>query len=202
MHAHLDTERHLDELASASTAQRVGDDTNQRPFTFTSIREGLYAESTGIYTGFFDLRDANSGNEIAIPHDGTGPGVSWVKRDELGEGTARLIASYASNPRSFKYINGKVLLTGPKVWSLAETVDILAEVSGKNDLKIKEVSVQEYARMPRVLTRFGEEEKATTWATAWDAIKHGETAVVTKDLEDILGRKPTSFPEVLGLTQQ
>jgi hypothetical protein len=34
---------------------------------------------------------------------GSGPGVAWVKRDELGEATAKLIASYINGPTSFEY---------------------------------------------------------------------------------------------------
>ncbi|KAK4244443.1 hypothetical protein C7999DRAFT_17302 [Corynascus novoguineensis] len=185
MQAHLDTEHHLAKLAAAAPAG---------VFTYTAIREGLYAESTPIYTAFFDPREAANAEdgEIKIPHDGSGPGIAWVKRDELGEATARLIAKYATNKKEFQFVNRTVLLTGPRVWSLTETVEVLSSIAQRK-LAIKPVSVDEYVKLPQVLAKFGSEELARTWATAWDAIRAGETAVVTPELERILGRKPQEF---------
>jgi uncharacterized protein YbjT (DUF2867 family) len=180
MQAHLDTERYLARLAAKDP-----------DFTYTSIREGLYSESTPIYTAFFDPR--NPADEVLIPHDGSGPGIAWVKRDELGEASAKLIAQFYGARDKFQFVNRKVLLTGTKVWTLAETVEVLAEIAGKKDIRIREVSVDEYVKLPQVKGRFGEDEKARTWATAWEAIRAGETAVVTDDLERILGRRPQDF---------
>ncbi|KAK0725508.1 hypothetical protein B0H67DRAFT_452208, partial [Lasiosphaeris hirsuta] len=180
MQAHLATEAHLRALAR--------DDPG---FAYTVLREGLYAESTPIYTAFFDPR-ASTESEILIPHDGAGPGVAWVKRDELGEASARLIAAHAEDPSGFRYGNQAVLLTGPRVWSLAETVGVLGKVAGR-EVRIREVAVEEYVKLPQVLGAFGSEEKARTWATAWEAIRAGETAVVTPQLGEILGREPEGF---------
>jgi uncharacterized protein YbjT (DUF2867 family) len=184
MQAHLETETHLQNIAAVDPM-----------FTYTSIREGLYAESTPIYTSFFMPRDPASApaDEILIPHDGSGPGVSWVQRDELGEASARLIARYAADPKSLLYLNAKVTLTGPRVWSLVDTVAELAKVSGRKDLSIRQVSVDEYTKLPQVLAKFGTVEKARAWSTAWDAIREGEAALVTSTLEEILGRKPEEF---------
>ncbi|KAK4098482.1 NAD(P)-binding protein [Parathielavia hyrcaniae] len=185
MQAHLDTERHLAKLASESPG-----------FAYTSIREGLYAESTPIYTAFFDPRDPStlSGNgEVCIPHDGSGPGVAWVKRDELGEASARLIARFATDGREgFPWVNRVVLLTGPRVWSLGETVAVLSEIAGR-EVKIRKVSVDEYVKLTKVREVFGDEELARGWATAWEAIRAGETAIVTGELKEILGREPEGF---------
>lgn len=183
MQAHLDTERHLAQIAAADSS-----------FTYTSIREGLYAESTPIYTAFFDPRNSPAAEnvETRIPHDGSGPGVAWVKRDELGEATAKLIASYAKDKKAFPFVNATVLLTGPRVWSLEETVQVLSGIAGR-EVKIREVSVDEYVKLPQVLEKFGSETLARTWATAWDAIRAGETAVVTPELGKILDREPEAF---------
>lgn len=180
MHAHLDTERHLAKLAAEDPT-----------FTYTSIREGLYAESTGMYTASFDPRQPDGG-EIRIPHDGSGPGISWVKLDELGEASAKLIASYAKDSEGFPFVNGKVLLTGSRAWSLAETAELLSKIAGR-EIKIKQVSLDEYLKLPKELEKFGSEEVARMWATSWDAIRAGETAVVTPELKKILGREPESF---------
>lgn len=184
MRAHLDTESHLQMLGAVDEG-----------FTWTIVREGLYSESTGIYTAFFALDDPT--DEIRIPHDGSGPGVSWVKRDELGEATANLIAQYAQHPESFKWKNQIVTLTGSREWSLADTVAAIAKAIGK-DVKIQPVSVDEYVTQPKVLKVFGSEEKARTWATAWAAIQAGETAYVSPALEEILGRKPEEFEVTIG----
>jgi uncharacterized protein YbjT (DUF2867 family) len=183
MQAHLATERHL---AAAATSDPT--------FTYTAVREGLYAESYPIYTAFFNPKQTNEGttNEICIPHDGSGPGIAWVKRDELGEATAKLIAQYASNPGECEHANAKVLFTGPQVWTLADTVKALSKAFGK-DITIRQVSVDAYVQLPQVSGYFGTEEMARTWATAWDGIRAGETAVVTTELEGILGRKPEEF---------
>jgi hypothetical protein len=69
MQAHIDTEEYLQQLSQS------------RPeFGYTVIREGLYTESYPLYTAFFDPE--NPRGEIKIPHDGSGPGIAWVKREE------------------------------------------------------------------------------------------------------------------------
>lgn len=187
MQAHLDSEKHLASHARSDSG-----------FTYTSIREGIYSESYPIYTAFFDPKAAPSGAEVTIPHDGSGPGVCWVKRDELGEASARLIARYCGVGGQFPqdYVNGKVLLSGTREISLAETVQILGRTLGKT-FKIRQISVDEYAQLPQVVGVFGEGEKPRTWATAWEAIRAGETALVAKDLEIILGRKPEEYEKTI-----
>lgn len=186
MQAHLDTEKYLAEQARADSG-----------FTYTSIREGLYSESFPIYTAFFDPKAAPDGAEVTIPHDGKGPGISWVKRDELGEASARLIAQYCGVGQfPQQLVNGRVLLSGTRAFSLAETVKILGEKVGKT-FKIRPISADEYVKLPQVLKVFGGEEKARTWATAWEAIKAGEAALVTKDMDEILGRQPEAYEKTI-----
>ncbi|KAL1996174.1 hypothetical protein VTN49DRAFT_497 [Thermomyces lanuginosus] len=184
MRAHLATEAYLEEIANS-----------RKDFTYTIIREGLYSESYPIYTAFFDPRSSDY-NEILIPHDGSAPGISWAKRDELGEATANLIAQYARNPLGFPYQNRTLLLTGPKIYTLQETVDILGRYYGREGLRIKKVSVEEYATQhPRIRERLTYHGKdiSRDWATAWKAIEEGETAVVTPTLGELLGREPEDF---------
>jgi uncharacterized protein YbjT (DUF2867 family) len=178
MGAHLETEQYL-----AGLTDKV---------TYTSIREGIYSESFPIYTAWLD--PANPPTEITIPHSGTGPGVSWVKRDELGEATAKLITSYIDHPESFQYLNSKVLLTGRREISLAETVDILGRAIGK-PLKIREISIDEYVTLPQVGDKhtYHGVDLSREWATAWEAIRQGETAVVSLAMKEILGREPESY---------
>lgn len=186
MQAHLDSEKYLAESARADSG-----------FTYTSIREGLYSESFPIYTAFFDPKTAPDGAEVTIPHDGSGPGISWVKRDELGEASARLIAKYCGVGQfPQQLVNGKVLLSGTREISLAETVEILGKQVGKT-FKIRPISVDEYVKLPQVLKVFGGEEKARTWATAWEAIKAGEAGLVTEDINELLERQPEAYEKTI-----
>ncbi|KAJ5835262.1 hypothetical protein N7447_001288 [Penicillium robsamsonii] len=178
MGAHIETEKYLSSLKDT--------------VSYTSVREGLYVESYPIYTAFYDLQ--NPADKVTIPHSGKGPGVSWVKRDELGEATAKLIVSYVNDPTSFEYLNKAVLLSGPREISLAETVEILGRAVGKT-LKIREITVDEYVNIPGIAEKqtYKGVNLSREWATAWEAIRRGETAVVSPVLSEILGREPESF---------
>ncbi|TPX13050.1 uncharacterized protein E0L32_006476 [Thyridium curvatum] len=200
MQAHLDTERHLAELAASSPTSDSGEDHRRDgSLTFTSIREGLYSESFPIYTAFAIKPGSGSPppDEILIPHDGSAPGVAWAKRDELGEASARVIARYLAEPEAYpaEWVNGTLLLTGPRVWTLRETVAALSEaITGDRDkVRIRQVSAEEYAEQEQVKARFGSAETAVSWATAWEGIRAGETAVITETLEQLLGRPPEAF---------
>lgn len=181
MLAHLATEKYLAQLH------------DQDPqFTYTVIRQGLYSESFPLYTAFFDLKAPF--NEICIPHDGSGPGLAWAKQDELGEATANLIAQHAQDPVAFPYLNKTVLLSGPRAWTLNETADVFSRVLNK-PIRIRQVPVDEYVKQPQVQTglTYGGGNWAPLWATAFDAIRDGECAVVTPNLAQILGREPEQF---------
>ncbi|CAI7649914.1 unnamed protein product [Penicillium discolor] len=178
MGAHIETEKYLSSL--------------QDKVSYTIVREGLYTESFPIYTAFFDPQ--NPTDDVAIPHSGAGPGVAWVKRDELGEATAKLIASYVNNPTSFEYVNKALLLSGSREISLAETVEIIGRAIGK-PLKIREISVDEYVNLPQIGDKhtYKGVNLSREWATAWEAIRQGEAAVVSPVLGEILGREPESY---------
>lgn len=187
MQAHLDTEKYLAALAAHDPA-----------FTYTAVRIGLYAESFPIYTAFFDLRDPAAG-EIAIPHDGSAPGVAWAKRDELGHAVALLLKAYVADPAGFEYVNKTILLSGPRAWSLGETAEALGRAAGR-PVRLRQVSVAEYAAQPQVregLT-YGGGDVAAVWATAFEAIRRGEAAVVSPLLAQILGREPEGFEQTIA----
>ncbi|CAG8910160.1 unnamed protein product [Penicillium egyptiacum] len=178
MGAHIETEKYLSSLEGT--------------VSYTIVREGLYTESFPIYTAFFDPQ--NPADEVTIPHPGTGPGVAWVKRDELGEATAKLIVSYTNDPSSFEYLNKAVLLSGSREISLAETVKIIGQAIGK-PLKIREISVDDYVNLPQIGDNhtYKGVNLSREWATAWEAIGRGETAVVSPALREILGHEPESY---------
>ncbi|KAH7009547.1 hypothetical protein EDB80DRAFT_838287 [Ilyonectria destructans] len=181
MLAHIATEKYLAQLH------------DQDPhFTYTIVRQGLYSESFPLYTAFFDLK--NPSNEICIPHDGSSPGIAWVKQDELGEATAKLIAQHAQDPAAFPYLNKTVLLSGPRAWSLNETADVFSRVLNKS-IGVRQVPVDEYVKQPQVQTglTYGGGNWAPLWATAFDGIRDGECAAVSPNLAQILGREPEEF---------
>lgn len=206
MRAHLDTEAYLQELGR----------TRAPDFTFTILREGLYHESFPIYTSFFrpqEIIDAVTGEnnrrrnggghgevEIKIPHDGSAPGVAWANRDELGEASAKIVNLYMHNPLGYPFTNSTLLLSGPKVLTLNEVVAILERLIRERtdrdiSIKIKPVSVEEYANQPHVppLLTYHGVDLSREWATAWQAIRNGECAVVSPVLKEILGWEPEDF---------
>ena len=73
MQAHLATEKYLKESG----------------LIYTIIREGIYSESWPLYFGYW--KPERPGREVLIPH-GEG-GIAWVCRDDLGEGTAKLMVA-------------------------------------------------------------------------------------------------------------
>ena len=192
MHAHLKTERYLQSYVLESKKEP-----STKPVAFTSIREGIYSESFPMYTGFPDLQ--NLADELKIPHDGSGPGIAFATIDDLGEATAKLVKEYLDSPADFKFINQVMLLSGPRVWSLVDIVKLLGEIKGR-DMKIKQVSEEEYAAEPRVqevLRPLGPREVPKLWATSFDAVKKGECDVASVELGRLLGREPERFDETV-----
>lgn len=181
LQAHLDTERYLKAIAAHDSS-----------FSYTVVRIGIYSESFPIYTAFWDIQ--NPADEIRIPHDGSGPGIAWAKRDELGEAVSVLLKAYAADPKSFKYTNKTLILSGPKAWTLQETAEVFSRVLDRvrSPIKIKQVSVWDYATQEQVQEQLGH-SGAFIWPTAFDAIRRGETSFVTPLLEELLGREPESF---------
>lgn len=77
MQAHLDTEKYLKESG----------------LTYTILREGIYSESYPLYFGFWSPGEGN--DEVLVPYsDG---GIAWVSREDLGEGTAKIMVEVGAN---------------------------------------------------------------------------------------------------------
>ncbi|KAL6716507.1 hypothetical protein ACLMJK_006074 [Lecanora helva] len=188
MQAHLKTEQYLKSLTSSAS---------QTSLTFTAIREGLYSESFPMYTGFFDLKAPQG--EVKVPHDGSGPGIAWAKIADLGEATANLVKTYMDSPETFQDKNRILLLSGPKSWSIADTLKVTAKVVSK-EVKIKLISVEEYANDPLIIEKLGSHgpgEVPKQWSTSFEAVKLGETEVVSGELRKWLGREPEGFEETV-----
>ena len=194
MQAHLVTESYLKTLTTSPSPNI----SYTNPFTFTAIREGIYSESFPLYTSFFDLNDPQ--REVKLPeHDGSGPGIAWAKIGELGEATARLVKDYVDSTDKSHYKNQIVLLSGPKEWSIADTLQVVGDAIGQ-EVRIKKVGIDEYVNDPIIkkkLPLHGRDDVPRKWTTSFEAVKAGETAVVSGELEKLLGRKPEGFEETV-----
>lgn len=184
MRPHLATERYLDEC----TRQHPG-------FAYTIVREGLYSESYPVYTAFFDPR--NPVVEIKIPHDGSGPGIVWVKREELGEGTAELLKRFVTDPTAFEFRNRTVLLNGSEVLTLKETVDILGKLANR-PVRIRQVSDDEFAAQPQMDFTYRGVDYSKAWATSFEAFRRGEASISSPLLGQLLGREPETFETTIS----
>ncbi|KAG9196949.1 hypothetical protein G6514_002745 [Epicoccum nigrum] len=186
MQAHLDTERYLAKIAAEIPS-----------FSYTIVRQGLYTESYGMYLAFLNLKQPPS--QVKLPHDGKGPGISWVKRDELGEGTAHLLAKYASNPTAFTHINQKLLLSGPEEMSIEESINAIGRVVGKK-IEVLQCSVDQWVSGDSVqgASKYLAGDMARHWATSYEALRHGEGAVVTEHLRRLIGREPERFEKTIA----
>lgn len=182
MQAHLATEARLHDLA-----------VDHVDFTFTTLREGIYSSSWPMYTSFPDL--AAGRPLVKQPGSGTKAGIAWIKRDELGEGTARIIQAWAEGSTVFK--NQIVLLTGPKAWTVQATIQALEKATGKK-FTHEQASVSEYIALEQVRKVLGtDEDRLKLWATSLDAVEDGECAVVNPLLAQLLGREPEAFETTL-----
>jgi uncharacterized protein YbjT (DUF2867 family) len=123
------------------------------------------------------------------PGDGK---VAWVDRGELGEGTARIIASPSS-----KYANQTVLLTGSSAVSLTDVAKIINKVTGK-DLPIRRGTVKGWVE---AAVAAGQDKFfAETFAEAFTGVENGELETVTADLERLFRRRSKSIEEVVRET--
>ena len=103
-----------------------------RSLSYTNIREGIYSDSLPMYTGFFDL--TGSSNEFRIPHEGTGPGIAWVKIDNLSEALARLVHDYynESSDAILRYRVTPIIPSDIKAWILTKVVALLSKLARKD----------------------------------------------------------------------
>lgn len=184
MAAHLATERYLAQVQQKTPSS----------FSYTAVREGLYSESYPLYTAFFDINNPPASGEIRIPHDGSPPGISWAKRDELGEATARLMVQYLKEGKSFPWLNKIMVLSGPRAYSLNETAQVFSRILGK-PIKIVETSIDDYVEQPQVKSglTYGTGDWARLWATVFEGIRRSEANVVNSHLRNLLGREPEDF---------
>jgi NAD(P)H dehydrogenase (quinone) len=165
--AHLDTEKAIFESGIA----------------YTILKYALYAEMIPIFAGE-QLLDTRT---IFLP---AGQGrAAYALRNELGEAGAKVLLD-----KSGRYTNRVITLSGPEAVSWQGIANMLSE--------IKQQPFTYVSPTPEAFINTLTQSGAPAWlgpalASMQQAVAEGEYSEVTPDLENILGRKPTSVYDYL-----
>ena len=147
-------------------------------FTYTFLRDNFYLDF------FIDIALENG--EIRGP---AGRGrVSAVARKD----TSRVAAEILLNPKEWE--NQTLHLTGPEDLSMEEIVELLSKETG-NAITYVDESVEEAYESRKKWPAQNWEYDA--WVSTYTAIKVGEQAGGSTDVEKVLGRPAMSLEEVL-----
>ena len=147
-------------------------------FTYTFLRDNFYLDF------FIDIALENG--EIRGP---AGRGrVSAVARKD----TSRVAAEIILNPKEWE--NQTLNLTGPENLSMEEIVELLSKETG-NAITYVDESVEEAYESRKKWPAQNWEYDA--WVSTYTAIKAGEQAGVSADVEKVLGRPAMSLVEVV-----
>ena len=147
-------------------------------FTYTFLRDNFYLDF------FIDIALEN--REIRGP---AGSGlVSAVARKD----TSRVAAEILLNPKNWE--KQTLNLTGPEELSMEEIVALLSKETGDAIAYVDETVEEAYASRKKWPAQNWE---YNAWVSTYTAIKVGEQAGVSTDVEKVLGRQAMSLEEVL-----
>ena len=170
-----------------------------KSFDFIVVREGIYAESWWLYAGYQPkaltkkvleqkVKEGNGKWEWVIPNDGK---VAWVGWDDLGEGTARIIANHK------QYIGQTLRLTGPRATGISEVAKVASDETGVEvDVKCIGKDAAKDWHLARKSAGEGGDWVVESWVGWFEGLKDGECAVVDPLLENLIGRKPQGIEEL------
>ena len=147
-------------------------------FTYTFLRDNFYLD--------FLIDIALENGEIRGPA-GSGK-VSAVARKD----TSRVAAEILLNPKEWE--NQSLNLTGPEDLSMEEIVALLSKESGKTITYVDESVEEAYESRKKWPAQTWEYD---AWVSTYTAIKAGEQAGVSTDVEMVLGRPAMSLIDVL-----
>lgn len=165
---------------------------SQSGLQYVVIREGIYAESWWLYAGYqpkqFSKAD-KSGLSFVIPNDGP---VAWVTWDDLGEGTAKILADYQ------RYIGQTLRLTGPRATTIKDVAKLVERYTERK-VDVQVVGKEEAERYHKFEKKSLPEDSfwvLESWAGWHDGLAQGEAAIVDPLLETLLGRQPRGIEEL------
>ena len=147
-------------------------------FTYTFLRDNFYLDF------FIDIALENG--EIRGP---AGRGrVSAVARKD----TSRVAAEIILNPKEWE--NQTLNLTGPENLSMEEIVELLSKETGNAITYVDESVEEAYESRKKWPAQTWEYD---AWVSTYTAIKAGEQAGVSTDVEKVLGRPAMNLIDVL-----
>ena len=147
-------------------------------FTYTFLRDNFYLD--------FLIDMALENGEIRGP---AGSGlVSAVARKD----TSRVAAEILLNPKEWE--NQTLNLTGPEDLSMEEIVALLSKETGKTIAYVDESVEEAYESRKKWPAQTWEYD---AWVSTYTAIKAGEQAGVSTDVEKVLGRPAMNLIDVL-----
>ena len=147
-------------------------------FTYTFLRDNFYLDF------FIDMALENG--EIRGP---AGSGlVSAVARKD----TSSVAAEILSNPKEWE--NQTLNLTGPEDLSMEEIVALLSKETGDAIAYVDETVEEAYASRKKWPAQTWEYD---AWVTTYTAVKAGEQAGVSTDIEKVLGHPTSSLLDIL-----
>ena len=187
MQAHLKTIDHLEQVR-----EKAKDD--GQVFDFIILREGIYAESWWLYAGYQPktLTKAAGGEKgemtWVVPNDGK---VAWVTWEDLGVGTAKILADHQS------YLGQSLRLTGPRATRLSDIARMLEEETGFT-VNVRFVGREQAKRyhLDKMSAGGGGDWVIESWSGWYDGLQAGECEVVDPLLESLLGRPPRGIEEM------
>jgi len=146
--------------------------------TYTFLRDNFYLD--------FLIDMALENGEIRGP---AGSGlVSAVARKD----TSRVAAEILLNPKEWE--NQTLNLTGPEDLSMEEIVALLSKESGKTITYVDESVEEAYESRKKWPAQTWEYD---AWVSTYTAIKAGEQAGVSTDVEKVLGHPASSLLDIL-----
>lgn len=112
--------------------------------------------------------------------------VPYVDTDDIADIAVEVLLNDKHNSQTYE-------LTGPRTWTFPEVVQEIATATGR-DIHFKSISLVEYKAM---LEQF-QLPAAYVWLINYlftEVLGNAQNAIVTHDVEKVLGRKPKDFSE-------
>jgi uncharacterized protein YbjT (DUF2867 family) len=156
--------------------------------SWTIIREATYAHLWNNFAGFLRV-DAGDDYDVVVSQDGPN---SWASREDLGEGTAKIVARWRD------YVGKTINLTGPRLLTVSEITKLYTERTGRR-VNFRVVGLDEAIAYHKNHKTLPPEQEIflPNWASWHIAMSNGETNYIDPTLEYLLGRKPKDIEDMV-----